>query len=401
ESPHRLADCHGDEHGSESDHCPHRRCNHRGERFLRHIERDGPRLRSRQDGIRPPDVADRQGRGRRKTVRSRRHTARSRRPGHRVRPQGYVRRESWTRVPEVIRLADRHDRRRVRRLKRVREISAAVRPTIRPADVESWGVPRKPAEALAARIEAASQRRPRTLDAREQERFWLELRAVLLANPETRWRFAAHFALYRLAYEGRRSSDGPGPAWMPSKAGARSSNIGKLMAARRFGSFEDLQRWSTDRREEFWATMIRKLGIVFRKQPSGILKRPLDPRHPEWLPGARMNIAESCFRAGANKTAILFGLEGSDSVGKMTYGELKRLSARVANGLDELGLNRGEKVALYLPMTPEAVAAYLGIVLSGRCVVGIADAAAPPEFRKRARIAEARAVITVDSYIRD
>src|SRR5256885_11749989 len=96
-----------------------------------------------------------------------------------------------------------------------------MRPTIRPADVESWGVPRKPAEALAARIEAASQRRPGTLDPREQERFWLELRAVLLANPETRWRFAAHFALYRLAYEGPPSRDGSRPAWVPSQAGAR------------------------------------------------------------------------------------------------------------------------------------------------------------------------------------
>src|SRR5256886_5291943 len=177
---------------------------------------------------------------------------------------------------------------------------------------------------------------------------------------------------------------------MAYKAGVRSANIVELMAARRFGSFEDLQRWSTGRREEFWATMIRKLGIVFRKKPSGILKRPLDPRHPEWLPGARMNIAESCLRAGANKTAILFGLEGSDSVGKMTYAELKRLSARVANGLDELGLNRGEKVALYLPMTPEAVAAYLGIALSGRRAAGIADAAAPPAFPERARNRDAR-----------
>src|SRR2546425_4117683 len=189
-------------------------------------------------------------------------------------------------------------------------------------------------------------------------------------------RFAAHLAVAGIPYEGGQPKEAPGPAWMPSKAGVRASNIGKLMAARRFGSFEDLQRWSIDRREEFWATMIRKLGVVFRKKPSGILKQPLDPRHPEWLPGARMNIAESCFRAGANKTAILFGLEGSDSIRKMTYGELKRLSARVANGLDELSLNRGEKVALYLPMTPEAVAAYLGVVLSGRCVVGIADAAA-------------------------
>ena len=276
-----------------------------------------------------------------------------------------------------------------------------MRPTIRPADVESWGVPRKPAEALAARIEAASQRHAGSFDAREQERFWVQLRALLLANPETRWRFAAHLALYRLAYDGREPGDGPGPAWMPSKAGVRSSNIGKLMAARRLGSFANLQEWSIDRREEFWSTMIRTLGIVFRKKPTGILKQPLDPRHPEWLPGARMNIAESCFRAGANKTAILSGLEGSDSIRKMTYSDLRRLSARVANGLDELGLDRGERVALYLPMTPEAVAAYLGIVLSGRCVVGIADAAAPPEFQKRARIANARAVITVDSYIRD
>jgi len=276
-----------------------------------------------------------------------------------------------------------------------------VRPTIRPADVGSWGVPRKSAEQLAARIDAASQRHLGPLDAREQERFWLKLRALLLANPDTRWRFAAHLALYRLAYDGREPTDGPGPAWIPSKAGVRSSNLGKLMTARRLRSFADLQRWSVDRREEFWATMLRKLGIVFRKKPARILKQPLDSRHPEWLPGARMNIAESCFRAGANKTAILYGLEGSDSVRKMTQGELRRLSARVANGLDELGLARGEKIALFMPMTPEAVAAYLGIVLSGRCVVGIADAAAPPEFQKRARIADARAVITVDSYVRD
>ena len=276
-----------------------------------------------------------------------------------------------------------------------------MRPTIRPADVGSWGVPRKSAEQLAARIDAASQRHPGPLDAREQERFWLKLRALLLANPDTRWRFAAHLALYRLAYDGREPTDGPGPAWIPSKAGVRSSNLGKLMTARRLRSFADLQRWSVGRREEFWATMVRKLGIVFRRRPTRILKQPADPRHPEWLPGARMNIAESCFRAGANKTAILYGLEGSDSVRKMTYGELRRLSSRVANGLDELGLDRGEKIALFLPMNPEAVAAYLGIVLSGRCVVGIADAAAAPEFQKRARIADAHAVITVDSYLRD
>lgn len=272
---------------------------------------------------------------------------------------------------------------------------------IRTADVESWGLPPKPAKELADRIDAVSRHHPGPLDAREQERFWVDLRSLLLKNQGVRWRFAAHLALYRMAYDGRQPEEGPGPAWIPSRADVRSSNIGKLIAERRLTSFEELQRWSVDRREEFWSTMVRKLGIVFRKKPTRILKQPPDPRHPDWLPGARMNIAESCFRADASKTAILSGVEGSNAVRKTTYGDLHRLSARVANGLDELGLRRGEKIALFLPMTPEAVAAYLGIVLSGRCVVGIADAAAPPEFQKRARIADARVVLTVDSYIRD
>src|SRR2546427_1140087 len=276
-----------------------------------------------------------------------------------------------------------------------------MRPTIRPADVESWGVPLRPAKELATGIEEASRRFPGALDPRGQERFWLTLRSLLLTNPAARWRFAAHLALYRLAYDGRHPEDGPGPAWVPSRADLHSSNIGRVMAARRLTSFEDFRRWSVDRREDYWSTMIRTLGIVFRTSPTRILKLPADPRHPEWLAGAQLNIAESCFNAAPNKAAILFGLEGSDAIRKMTYGQLHRLSSRIANGLDALGLHRGERIALFLPMTPEAVAAYIGIVLSGRCVVGIADAAAPPEFQKRSRIADAHAVFTVDSYLRD
>src|SRR5438132_3326897 len=276
-----------------------------------------------------------------------------------------------------------------------------MRRTSRPADVESWGVPLKPSPELAAEIDQASRRYPGPLDPRTQERLWLRLRALLLTNPNARWQFAAHLALYHLAYDGRRQEDGPGPAWVPSKAELHSSNIGRMMAERRLTSFEDFRRWSVDRRDDYWSTMIRMLGIVFRTKPTRILAEPGDPRHPEWLVGAQLNIAESCFKAAPNKTAIIFALEGSNAIRKMTYGQLHRLSSRIANGLDALGLRRGERIALFLPMTPEAVATYIGIVLSARCGVGIADAAAPPEFQKRVRIADAHAVFTVDSYLRD
>jgi len=52
-------------------------------------------------------------------------------------------------------------------------------------------------------------------------------------------------------------------------------------------------------------------------------------------------------------------------------------------------------------MVPEAVAIYLGTILAGRCVVGVADASAPMDLEKRVRIGGAKAVFTVDAYVRD
>src|SRR5256712_5851884 len=143
-----------------------------------------------------------------------------------------------------------------------------MRPTIRPAVVESWGVPPGPAKELAARIDEASRQYPEPLDPRSQERFWLNLRRLLLTNPAARWRFAAHLALYRFAYDGRRPEDGPGPAWVPSKADMQSSNIGKMMGERRLTSFEDFRRWSVDRREENWPTTGCPLGLLCRVPPT-------------------------------------------------------------------------------------------------------------------------------------
>src|SRR5439155_20791502 len=73
----------------------------------------------------------------------------------------------------------------------------------------------------------------------------------------------------------------------------------------------------------------------------------------------------------------------------------------VANGLRALGTQPGDRVALYLPMTPESVGIYLGVVLAGCCVVGIADASAPADFAKRSGIAGAKLVFTGGAYLRD
>src|SRR5437667_10242218 len=179
------------------------------------------------------------------------------------------------------------------------------------------------------------------------------------------------------------------------------SNLGSRMRERRVRSYADLHRWSTEHRAEFWSAMIERLGIVFRTKPEAILEPNADPTHPDWLPGGRLSLAASCFRGEPGKTAIVWASESISELRRVTYGDLHRLAARVANGLSAIGMKPGDRVALYLPMSPESVGIYLGVILAGCCVVGIADASAPADFAKRCGIAGAKLVFTVDAYLRD
>jgi len=261
-------------------------------------------------------------------------------------------------------------------------------------DLEYIGLAPEDASTLASRVRAI------LTDARDQVAAWLAIRDALIANESWRWNFNLHKHMFDLAFEGRRPEDGPAPAWVPSESVVRGSNLRALMDETHLASFATLHRWSVTDRDAFWSGMIRRLDLVFRTPPTAIRDPASDPTAPHWLPGAVMNIAESCFRADPGKTAIVSASEETPDLRRTTYGALRRMCDRVANGLHASGIRRGERIALYMPMTPEAVAIYLGAVLAGCAVVGIADTSAPPEFEKRATIGGARAVFTVDRYRR-
>jgi len=276
-----------------------------------------------------------------------------------------------------------------------------VRAAIGPQDFESLGLRTEDARALAERLDEILRKFGDPSNPETQVRVWSELRQALENNPRWRRNFAIHLRLYKLAYADRGSADGPGPAWVPSRDETRASNLGRLMEERGFRDYAEFHRWSVEHREDFWATVIQKLQVRFRTKPARILDPRSEATHPAWLPGARLNIAESCFNADLGKAAIVHASEVSPDPRRVTYGELRRLSHRVANGLEDLGVAPGGRVALYMPMTPDAVAIYLGVILAGRVVVGIADASAAPDLAKRVQIASADAIFTIDAYVRD
>ncbi|MDH3606000.1 MAG: AMP-binding protein [Acidimicrobiia bacterium] len=182
------------------------------------------------------------------------------------------------------------------------------------------------------------------------------------------------------------------PFWKPDPDTVGNANLTRFAADLGIASYPELHRWSVEHRATFWQRVIDRLGIAFDTEPDAIATQPLDPLQPVWLPGARLNIVNSCFLADPEATAVVF--EHGGERGTLTYGQLEALVNRVATGLGQLGLSRGSRVAIAMPMTLQAVAGYLGVVKAGGVVVSIADSFAAAEIQSRLEIAGADMVIT-------
>ena len=219
---------------------------------------------------------------------------------------------------------------------------------------------------------------------------WYEISRYILTPQHP---FALHQLLYNTVYaDFDNAIYGPPPAWFPTDEDIAEANITRLMAELHIKTYPEFHAWSVAHRDTFWQMMINVLGIKAtetyteaQKDATGISTKL-----------AKLNIAESCFNAPDDATAIVTHRENDENLTTLTYHELESLTNRVANGLVDIGIRPGDAVAIDMPMNAESVAIYLGIVKAGCVVVGIADSFAPEEIATRIRVGNAKAIFTQD-----
>jgi len=204
--------------------------------------------------------------------------------------------------------------------------------------------------------------------------------------------------LWNLAQE-KPSGPTAVPMWFPDSDALQNSCLAGWMAVRGDRSFEDFRQWSLTKRAEFWSAAAKRLEIRFRSAASSILKHEPGSTKADWFPGAKLNIAESCFLAEPSNPAIVSAKPGHP-LRTISYGELKSQAAKIAGSIVRAGYQPDDALGVVLPMTAESVALYLGIIWAGCRAVSIADSFAPPEIANRLRIAGARAVFTYDVQVR-
>ncbi len=128
------------------------------------------------------------------------------------------------------------------------------------------------------------------------------------------------------------------------------------------------------------------------------------PPYAQWFVGARTNIAYNCLDrhlrgVRRNKAAIIWEGEPGDTR-VLTYWDLAREVNRCANALRSLGIQRGDRVAIYMPMIPELPIAMLACARIGAVHTVVFGGFSAEALRDRINDAQAKLVITADGGYR-
>ncbi len=151
---------------------------------------------------------------------------------------------------------------------------------------------------------------------------------------------------------------------------------------------------------QYWAEQAESL--LWREKWSRVLD--WTPPHARWFIDGKLNVSENCLDrhlAGArrNKAAIVWEGEPGDRR-TLTYGELAREVRTFATVLKSLGVQKGDRVGIYLPLVPEAAIAMLACARLGAIHSVVFGGFSPESLRDRMNDAQAKIVITADGGYR-
>jgi acetoacetyl-CoA synthetase len=128
----------------------------------------------------------------------------------------------------------------------------------------------------------------------------------------------------------------------------------------RFKNYEDLWRWSNEHYEDFWESLGSYFDIQFHSNYERVIDTEEMPG-ARWFTGATLNYAEHIFRMKSeDRPALIFANESGDHK-KISWEELGQQVTSVQAFLVSKGITKGDRVAGYLPNTPETIACFLAV----------------------------------------
>ena len=169
--------------------------------------------------------------------------------------------------------------------------------------------------------------------------------------------------------------------------------------------YQAMYNRSIDDPDGFWGDMAKEF-VSWSKPWDKVMDYSFDASdlHISWYEGAQLNVAYNCLdrhlESRGDQTAIIW--EGDDpSVDrKISYRELHQQVCKLSNVLKSRGVNKGDRVCIYMPMIPEAAVAMLACARIGAVHSVVFGGFSPDSLRDRILDSDCQTLITADEGVR-
>jgi len=192
--------------------------------------------------------------------------------------------------------------------------------------------------------------------------------------------------------------------WEPTPDYIERANLVGFMRQHNIQGFDELMRRSTQDVAWFTDAVLKFLNIEFYEPYSQVVDLSDGIQLPKWCVGGKMNIVHNCVdkyqqSAVSNQSSVVW--EGEEGIMKsLTYRELNEQVNKAANALCSLGLDKGDAIGLFMPMTPEIVVAMLAIAKIGGVILPLFSGYGVGAVVTRLADADAKALFTADGFFR-
>ncbi|MCC6936113.1 MAG: acetate--CoA ligase [Thermomicrobiales bacterium] len=184
----------------------------------------------------------------------------------------------------------------------------------------------------------------------------------------------------------------------PSEEIVENANITRYMKEKGFSSYDELHQWSVEHSEEFWEEMAKELHWF--KPWDKVLD--WDAPDAKWFVGGETNIVYNALDRHMDtptRNKVAFYWEGEDgSTRTISYRDLYFDVCRFAGALKAMGIEKGDRIVIYMPRIPEQIVAMIAAARIGVVHSVVYSGFSSSALRDRIVDAEAKAVITADGY---
>ena len=167
--------------------------------------------------------------------------------------------------------------------------------------------------------------------------------------------------------------------------------------------FSDMYQHSITNPNEFWHEQASNY-LEWISEWDQVSEHDFSKGQVSWFKGGKLNATVNCIdrhlASRANQTAIIWEGDDPDESNRISYQELHESVCKFSNALKERGVNKGDRVCIYMPMIPEAAYAMLACARIGAIHSVVFGGFSPESLKDRILDSDCQTVITADEGLR-